>query len=244
MTLRQKLNRYCAVLMVLSFPLLFYGRTIEPYNPKTVTTSIRFENRALSNGDLPITVLLMSDLHVCDEDSIQLLEDAIKLGLESKPDIIFLTGDYVTSHLFHKEAYVSALKKLSEFAPVYATLGNHDGGNWSGPRYGATDTDDVISLLRESNITCLSNTAVDCVVNDVNLHIIGLGDFWAGDFSPSKHLFERASDQFTIVLSHNPDTRPILEQYKWELMLSGHTHGGQMDLPIIDNIYVPVRHKE
>ena len=225
--------------------IAFYGRTIEPYSPEKVVVPLRFNNEALYAGSLPLTVLHLSDLHVCDEASVELLEDAIKMGLESKPDIIFLTGDFITRHLLCREGYVTALKKLSAFAPAYACLGNHDGGRWSGSHFGEADTDEICTLLKDSDITCLINEAVDCEVKGINLHIVGLGDLWSGDFSPSERLFQAPlEDYFTIVISHNPDTKPVLERYKWNLMLSGHTHGGQMDIPLIDNVYVPISHKE
>lgn len=74
------------------------------------------------------------------------------------------------------------------------------------------------------------------------LNLVGLGDLWAVEFAP-----ERAFDGLpagpTVVLSHNPDTKDKLGKYSWELMLSGHTHGGQVVIPGVGAPWTPVQDK-
>ena len=77
---------------------------------------------------------------------------------------------------------------------------------------------------------------------------MGLADYWAKEFDPAKAFESRAGQDNqtappTIVLSHNPDSKDPLSQYPWDLLLSGHTHGGQISLPWIGQPLAPVRDK-
>jgi predicted MPP superfamily phosphohydrolase len=86
----------------------------------------------------------------------------------------------------------------------------------------------LVSLLRESNFTVLENQTVTF---DFGLNLVGLGDYAAGKFNP-----ERAFSQYDkrlpgLVLSHNPDTFPLLAAYPGELVLAGHSHGEQIHFP-------------
>ena len=71
-------------------------------------------------------------------------------------------------------------------------------------------------------------------------HLVGLGDLWAGELDPVR-AFPAPSPNRVILLSHNPDTKDLLEDYQWDLMLSGHTHGGQLYLPGLGAPFAPVR---
>jgi predicted MPP superfamily phosphohydrolase len=77
-----------------------------------------------------------------------------------------------------------------------------------------------------------------------NLNLVGLGDLWAGDFKVDT-AFSRVppNADATIVLSHNPDTKERLKPYPWHLLLCGHTHGGQIWLPLIGAPFAPVDDK-
>jgi predicted MPP superfamily phosphohydrolase len=70
---------------------------------------------------------------------------------------------------------------------------------------------------------------------------VGVGDVWAGDLEPAGAFAQiRRGDIPTVLLSHNPDTKDAMADYPWHLMLSGHTHGGQVILPLYGPPIVPV----
>jgi predicted MPP superfamily phosphohydrolase len=71
-------------------------------------------------------------------------------------------------------------------------------------------------------------------------HLVGLGDMWADELYPDK-AFPAPSANRTVVLSHNPDTKDLLTDFAWDLMLSGHTHGGQFSIPLLGTPFAPVR---
>lgn len=194
----------------------------------------------------PLKILHLSDLHASEIVSLDFIERAIDLGLAQQPDLICLTGDYITRQYDQWDRYAEILSKLSAFAPTYATLGNHDGGRWSGQHIKSyDDSTRVRNLLEKSKIHLLDNHVRQVQLAGWKLNLAGLGDIWTKEFFPEKTFanFSPAKDSSTIVLSHNPDTKDSLKDYPWDLMLCGHTHGGQVRLPFIGAPISPVKDK-
>jgi predicted MPP superfamily phosphohydrolase len=191
----------------------------------------------------PLKILHLSDLHASHFVSFEFIQHAIELGLKEKPDLVCLTGDYVTRKCLEMDRYAEVLSVLSKAAPTYATLGNHDGGWYCrGRLHGYETSQDVKKLLEKSNIHLLDNDSTRVKVRDRELNLVGVGDVWAREFHPEKAYKKYASeDAPTIVLSHNPDTKDDLQKYPWELMLSGHTHGGQITIPLLGTPIAPVK---
>ena len=192
-----------------------------------------------------IRLLHLSDLHASRAVSLEFIQRAIDLGLRLKPDLICVTGDFVTHRFAELERYARILKRLPDAAPTYASLGNHDGGAWAGPRGGYESTREVRGLLAASGISLLHNTACSVTLAGRTWRLVGLGDFWAEELD-AKSAFAAAPVQErvpTILLSHNPDTKDEVESFAWDLMLCGHTHGGQLRLPLLGTPFAPVRDK-
>lgn len=191
----------------------------------------------------PVKLLHISDLHASWCVSLAYIKEALDLGRELKPDVICITGDFISRKYDAFDDYAGVLSSLTEVAPVFASLGNHDGGYWARRRGGYETTDHVRNLLQKSKIELLHNNSVDLQINGRALRLAGLGDWNAHEANPAP-AFARSTPgprPYSIVLSHNPDTKELLAPYPWDLMLSGHTHGGQVCLPLIGPPYVPVR---
>jgi predicted MPP superfamily phosphohydrolase len=192
----------------------------------------------------PVKVLHLSDLHASDVVPLAFIEKAVRMGLELKPDLVLLTGDYISGRFDKFDEYGRILRLLSEKHPCYATLGNHDGGRWASVRGGYNDTQAVRDLLKAGGITLLHNLSVEAKIRETSLRLVGLGDWWAGDFSPEAAFTATPNhDGAALVMSHNPDTKELLRDYSWDLMLCGHTHGGQLQVPLIGAPFAPVRDK-
>lgn len=191
------------------------------------------------------TILHLSDLHVSEVVPIFFVGEAIRMGLELKPDLVCLTGDLITRRMANRKKYVETLRKLSVAAPTFACLGNHDGGLWAARHGIKQKAADTVKFLTEAGITCLVNETRDVQVRGKTLRLVGLGDYWAGDCFPRIAFQDVPPDDGTpcLLLSHNPDSKEILEKFPWDLMLSGHTHGGQLKLPLIGTPFAPVRDK-
>ncbi len=193
-----------------------------------------------------LKLLHLADLHA-DPMPLDFLGQQIDRALAWKPDFICVTGDFITTKYGEWDEYAVLLSKLSAAAPTFATLGNHDGGRWA--RYnGYKDTQLVRELLQRGNLRLLHNTQEVIEVRGRPLRLVGLGDEWALELEPVRAFggqptARKSGEIPTIVLSHNPDTKDELAPYSWELMLSGHTHGGQLSLPLIGEPFLPVRDK-
>jgi predicted MPP superfamily phosphohydrolase len=193
----------------------------------------------------PLKLLHLSDLHASRVVSLSYIEAAISRGLEWKPDVICVTGDFITQRFDAAEDYVRILQRLSDTAPCFATVGNHDGGRWARDvGHGYPDIDWIQRLLRASNITLLHNTKTTFRAGSREIQFVGVGDFWAENLEPRK-AFGNASNRLpTILLSHNPDSKEDVAHHYWQLMLSGHTHGGQLRVPWVGATpFAPVRDK-
>jgi len=133
---------------------------------------------------------------------------------------------------------------LAPSEPTFAELGNHDGGGWARHK-GYQGTERVRELLANAGARLLHNTSESIEIRGQRLHLVGVGDWWADEMEP-RTAFDgvRAKPAApTILLSHNPDTKNRLVSFPWEVMLSGHTHGGQLSLPGIGTPFAPVRDK-
>jgi predicted MPP superfamily phosphohydrolase len=189
-------------------------------------------------------ILHLSDLHASPAVPFSLIANAVELGLAAKPDVICLTGDFVTDATpFDEAEYARILQRLSSAAPVFASLGNHDGGAWAASVGGLKDSSVVRGLLRAGNIPLLHNRSEVMRVRDQSIRFAGVGDLWNDGVDGDRAFADVPADDPAILLAHNPDTKDVLADRPWDLMLSGHTHGGQVVLPILGERFVPVRDK-
>jgi predicted MPP superfamily phosphohydrolase len=203
---------------------------IEPRWLQTRVTDLSLPGPQFSSV---LTILQLSDLHCTSVSSFSLISDAIDLGLQHKPDLVCLTGDFITAGRPRMwDRYPDLLHLLATRAPAYAVLGNHDGGKWSGRIGGLASTGPAIEMLGRAGIHVLHNTSTVVQAGGCCLNLVGIGDLQSAEVDPHAAFTDvpANSDVATVVLAHNPDTKDLLGAYPWELMLSGHTHGGQVVL--------------
>ena len=169
---------------------------------------------------------------------------SVEMGLAEKPDLICLTGDFITHKYDRWDEYAAILKALPNAAPTYAILGNHDGGGWARHK-GYADTVLVRAMLERAEIPLLHNRRVPLEIAGRRFVLAGLGDWWADEMDAASAFKAYRPERGvpTILLSHNPDTKDRLTTWPWNLMLCGHTHGGQLSLPLIGTPFAPVRDK-
>jgi hypothetical protein len=198
-------------------------------------------------GTHRLRILHLSDFHASAVVPLSDIDEAIALGLASAPDLIVLTGDFVTGQDIPWTAYADVLSKLSRTAPTLACLGNHDGGVWT-QRVGRPYTSErVEALLTNAGIELLHNRSSVRVIRQRPVRITGVGDLWSGECQPAIAFHGRDDaappGMLHVVLNHNPDAKDLFSPYAWDLMLCGHTHGGQLRLPIVGTPFAPVRDK-
>ncbi len=215
-----------------------YARFIEAERLQTSHATVPLSNDARE----PLKLLHLSDLHASRLVTLDYIGRAISRALTWKPDVICVTGDFVTQRFARGADYVKLLRQLSDTAPCLATLGNHDGGRWSGEHGGYSDITWISDVLRESRIQLLHNTATQVRICDWPLQFVGIGDTWAANLDVETAFRAVDAKVPTVLLSHNPDEKEKVASHHWELMLSGHTHGGQLRVPWLGATpFAPVR---
>lgn len=193
----------------------------------------------------PLRVLHLSDLHASSVVPLPFIAHAISLGLATQPDLIVLTGDFITNRYDDFTHYAQVLKRLPAAAPTFACPGNHDGGSWTRRAGGYPRLDEVEALLRAAGITMLQNSSHDLSVAGRNVQLIGVGDLWSDRCDPAAAFARTSSrgDGLRLLLNHNPDAKDLMVPFDWDLMLCGHTHGGQLVLPLLGAPFAPVADK-
>ena len=201
--------------------------------PRWLDVSRRRVRLARSNRGKPIRVLHLSDLHASVFVSLRMIGEAISRGLAAKPDVICLTGDYVSrpGDTPSPKEYSQVLRRLSAAAPTFAVLGNHDGGSWAAGRMGWANHRLVDRILEDGGIEILHNRSQVVDVRGEKVALAGVGDYWSDEVDAERAFRGVDSGIPTILLAHNPDTKELCSAHSWDVMLSGHTHGGQIVVP-------------
>ncbi len=165
----------------------------------------------------------LSDLHFDGESLTKArLCSAIELINQAQPDLICLTGDYVTDDPTPIHELSQELSHLESRYGVYASLGNHD-------VYWANAQTMITTALEAAGIRVLWDEIAYPLGPE--LAVVGLRDYWGFQFNPGPVFAQIPAHIPRIVLSHNPDSAKILQQWRVDLQLSGHTHGGQVVIP-------------
>lgn len=212
--------------------MLIWSVFIEPADLVVKEYSIELSNWPKQLNGLKIVVL--SDLHV---GSLHIGPEKLRTIVEEtnkqNPDLILLLGDYVSAGkqtcLVKPATFVSQLGRLKAKLGVYAVLGNHD---WW---YNGID---VRNSLESANIKVLEDSTIMLQYNQTPFWLVGLKDLWTRKPNIESTLAPINCSSPVIVMSHNPDVFPAIPQ-RIALTIAGHTHGGQVSLPLIGPMIVP-----
>jgi hypothetical protein len=199
-------------------------------------------------GKRPVRLIHLSDFHASPSVGYDYLQAALRRAINLEPDLFCITGDFITADIPEPERYIKILRELTDAAPTYAIFGNHDGGSWAGSTYGLPSLDPMREVLDAAGITLLHNAWCGHDFADGRrLNLVGVGDFWTDEFFPYnafRGLNRDEPESPILLLSHNPDSKKDLAQFPWDLMLCGHTHGGQLVVPLLGTRpFLPIRDK-
>ncbi|MGC4048608.1 MAG: phosphodiesterase YaeI [Paludibaculum sp.] len=182
-----------------------------------------------------------TDLHSSWCVPMSLIADSIQRGLAQQPDVVCLTGDFITNaDDVDPAAYVSHLRRLAQARPTFAVLGNHDSGTVSPDGEGNTDHRLVNRLLEDAGIQVLHNRSQSIEVRGQRWSLAGIGDLWSGETDPRRAFQSVSQEEPVVLLAHNPDSKQLVKPFRWDLMICGHTHGGQVIVPFEGPRYAPV----
>ena len=188
--------------------------------------SLSLENIDIQLKRLPkkldgFRVVHLSDIHHSPFTSLEHIKRTVKIANRLKPDMFVLTGDYVS----HETEYIAPVAEVlgslkSEFG-TFACLGNHD--HW-------TDGDLVAESLRDEKINVLINEGFRFEARGVSFWLAGVDDHMVGKTDLPSALRGSYPDEMKLLLAHNPIILRQAARYEVDLVLSGHTHGGQVKI--------------
>ena len=217
--------------------MVLYSGEIARHELETVDRTIHIDN--LPESFRGFRIAQLSDIHIDEYTETFFLDRVVSRINALKPDLVLLNGDYVThgslSFLFSKHAPYRCAEILSTLtaSQVYAVLGNHD------IAFGSVAVRRALSQFR---IPVLINSYVPIERNGDRFWLCGLADPGASIPDPNLAIPEKPGAP-VILLSHSPDYADVIARHPRgplvDLMLSGHTHGGQIRLPIVGALILP-----
>ena len=166
-----------------------------------------------------LRIVHLSDLHYGPLTSSDHLRRAAKVANDLRPDLIFLTGDYISQDRIYAAPCAEIVGKLRARYGVYAILGNHD--HW-------TDARLITDLFRAEGIRMLINEGMRIDINGASFWLAGVDDTMVGLEDLTLALAGSSDSELRIVLAHNPIILRRAAAASVDLVLSGHTHGGQV----------------
>ncbi|NET38701.1 MAG: metallophosphoesterase [Cyanothece sp. SIO1E1] len=207
-----------------------YAFKIEPAWIEVVPIALTLPHLPSAFQDFKIVQI--SDLHAGGAMTEQRLTRIMTLVNQQQPDLIAITGDFVTrdpqqfAPLLEK-----SLQQLTPNALTVAVLGNHD--HWQNPHI-------IREVLAKSSILDLSNAVYTLQRGQDQLNIAGIDDFWFKKARLEQVMAQLPLEGAAILLAHEPDFADIsTRERRFDLQLSGHSHGGQVRLPFIGPPILP-----
>ncbi|MWV45324.1 metallophosphoesterase [Paenibacillus sp. HJL G12] len=226
-----KLLLLLAALLLAAASIYYYARHIEPnllqleqvdISSPSVTTDL--------NG---LSIIQISDLHLGKFYSLDKLKKLVSRINGLHPDLVVFTGDLIDHFSQYHDASKVApiLQQIKARYGKYAVYGNHDQGGGAKQPY--------LRLMSDSGFDVLVNEHEEVKVGHSRLIIAGLDDYLLGSPDPKRTFKQVPQDSFVLLLVHEPDVADRLGSYQVDLQLSGHSHGGQVQLPAYGSLYTP-----
>jgi len=233
-TNRRKFIRLAATAAVAA--LAADSALLEPNRPQVVRKEIALRRwPARLDG---FTVALLSDFHYDPYFSVHPIHSAIGMVNALRPELIVLTGDFVSVPMFGDpaagasaaEPCAQLLRQMRAPHGLWAVMGNHDS---------VTDPDRVTSVLRAAGIKVLTNESAAIERDAARFWLGGVDDVLDGAPDLGETLKKIPSEEAVVLLAHEPDYADFVARNPVDLQLSGHSHGGQVRVPFMRPLYLP-----
>ncbi len=219
-------RRQGLITLSLSEPERRFPRAGQAPDPEITEMDIHL--RRLGRAFDGLRIVHLTDIHHSLYTPIEDVERAVDLANRLNPDLVALTGDYVTFSPSYIEPVAGVLGKLRARLGTFAVLGNHDF---------QVDADAMTRALEEQQIHVLRNSHFALRSGNARLWLLGIDDLWWGADDLDAGTRHIPSHDPKILLCHNPLGIRMAVKHKVDLVLSGHTHGGQVRLPLLGAWY-------
>ena len=227
--------RFALVAVAILFATSVYAQGVEPrwFAIKTIDVKLAGLDPAFEG----YKIVQLTDLHARSAMmNRQQLEKVARLANQQQPDLIALTGDYITAGADKSEEMLAnAFSQLKAKDGVVAVMGNHDRGEDSTP---------LERALAAGNIKLLNNAVHSIDRQGSLLNIAGVDDVWLRRANLPQTIAQLPNTGANILLAHEPDFGDFAAaSFRFELQLSGHSHGGQIVLPFAPRVTPPLGKK-
>jgi len=229
----KKLPRKILFSFIILLILLFCGISWLFIEPKILTV----KKYTLKYNDLPSSfngykIAFIADIHAGDFYSLEQLKKLIEKTKKLNPDLVILGGDYVYNYQGNIDDIMKPLAGINAPDGIIGVAGNHDHMD---------SIDPITASMRKNNIAVINNSKKTIAKDGDIISILGVDDIWFVEPKTEKVLSNIKPENFTILVSHNPDFF-IGNSFdkKIDLGLSGHTHGGQVTFFGLFAPYVPI----
>jgi uncharacterized protein len=199
--------------------------------------SISIENVKIHLKRLPdeldgFRLVHLSDIHHSPFTGLEHISRVVEVSNRLQPDMFVLTGDYVSHEPEYIAPVAEVLGRLNAEHGTHACLGNHD--HW-------TDAELVTKEFRQAGINVLINEGIRYAARGAEFWLCGVDDYMVGKTDLKAALAGAEDDEFKLLLAHNPQIVRPAARYGVDLMLSGHTHGGQVKIRDEEKRILPKR---
>lgn len=225
--MKKKILLLICIFLMLLLSILGYARFIEP-NLLTVK-AVDIESKKQIE---PCTFVFFTDTHFGKYYDVRHVKKIVKEINQAKPDIVVFGGDLLDNYARDREyldfEYLKEeLSKIEVKAGKYAVRGNHD--------YGGGAVRIYEEFMTSCGFELLDNESA--VLEDYGITLIGYDDYLMGWTDPS--LYDIESELFNVIVTHEPVVSQLIESKSENLLLSGHTHGGQVTIPFLTPKFLP-----
>jgi uncharacterized protein len=209
----------------------WYARYFEP--KQLDITSHKIVHPTIPKDFDNLRIVQFSDTHVGHYYTLEQLTHLVDQINSYKPDLLFFTGDLMDEPNKYAAAnhLISILKRLEAPLGKFAIYGNHDHGGYGSEIYK--------QLMEQTDFTLLMNSSKEIYLRDSKITIVGLDDVMLGRPSFEQAFQNVDLSSYTILLAHEPDIADRAAEVGAHLQLSGHSHGGQIQLPFVGPLITP-----
>lgn len=207
--------------------------------------SLALRRYSVAIKDLPpafdgLRIVQVSDTHFGPYIALGYLQEAVRRANALAPDLIVLTGDYVHRTPLSIRPGIGLLAGLKARLGIAAVLGNHD--HWEGAKACREMFAGIGVPLIDNSRLFVGPRGLQAEIPALGegFCLAGLGDLWTDEIRPAQSFAGVPGAMPRILLSHNPDAaEEVADDHRIDLMFCGHTHGGQVSLPVIGAPCVP-----
>ena len=233
----KKFFKFLMIIIIIGTLICLYARYIGTSG--LVTYEYKIESSDIGNNFDGLKIVHFSDLHylrLTNKDTLKSVIDEINL---ISPDIVFYTGDLVDMDFElndnDEEDIINLLSNINSKYGKYAVIGNHDYYK---------DEEKLKNIYTSSDFLLLRNSYDIIYGNDNDKLFIGGVDTYSYDMAnidkTMEYFYDNEDISYKIILVHEPDyTDTVVNRYDVDLILSGHSHNGQINIPYIKNIFLP-----